>query len=911
MKSKLTNRLLMTIVVAVMLSVVFAVSSLAAITGGLGVIEGLESGKNYEAASVTMNAEGTGKAIDELNAFVLDANSNKDLAGLYVVRETDETEWSDIIYVYGDIENRKKLGTLTSDKPVFTNDTSVQWVPGVYVGARSWMATAFCAHDMYSSPYSPKELADAIATSDTEDETQMREKIRAVMQKISLNYAYTSDEIINIKEVKSMKFSSAYQNAYIKLVGAKPRVEFYIMLPDGTIDVVEWIGEGKDYTSKSTPNYTATLNLQTVDFQALSGLPKEGWLVGFKYYPIYDVELENMTPIDSTLNNKAIGIYMRAPSSLASHLNSDYYVINRPAMPTPTGITFVDGTFYGLQADKKYIVSPYTVLGIDEENAITVEGKTEFALDPEKQVGLWSIALAGNDDFAPSSPAVFDDKGTILIYNYPKLEVRKALYEFDSGKLITQRNTKDFVVGKITSNDNGLYPTATNIQTETGLGSDITIALFNAADAQARTQVLANNKDYIQGYTFAYGFMPEEILPVNDVRTYSYKVQTQAKRQTINFVYTNNTMRLDAYVMGLDGKVNVYTYLDTGKELATGSTTTSTIDFTSDEGWDKPLPDVGYLVGVKTYPMYGMTDGENVKFSFAGGNTTIHEKEMVRFNYYIGEYDIKGNAPAPKLSSFPVIAGGYGEISGLNPAYDYECQYSLDGGETWMDSLDENGQKKVITQKTAFKVTKGAMYRVRVMDSEEYYGSDYAIVTVEEYNEPDGEMLASEVVKIHLPNDFVELSASYEMDLSVKNWVSSLALENIKTVAPESIITLAGDGYKFVVTASNIVTDDKVHYYDMAVSLDGESRYNTLHDKLVEMAGKEYVTDVYFESSNGLPFEEAQLMILVDEDFEGADIELRAYNERIDKLRKVEEATVYNGWVTFNNFAETYVLISK
>ena len=188
--------------------------------------------------------------------------------------------------------------------------------------------------------------------------------------------------------------------------------------------------------------------------------------------------------------------------------------------------------------------------------------------------------------------------------------------------------------------------------------------------------------------------------------------------------------------------------------------------------------------------------------------------------------------------------------------------------------------------------------------------SEFVELTITKYTEVAGERFESEIPKMHLPNDFVELQAEYEVDLTGKNWVSTLALENIKSSAPESVITFVGEDYKFVVTASNLVTDNKVHYYNMAVSLDG-SRHNTLHDKLVELAGEQYVTDVYFESSNGLPFENAQVMVEVDKDFDGSEVEVGSYNEKTDKIRKVEDSAVYDGWVTFNNFSETYVITVK
>ena len=66
---------------------------------------------------------------------------------------------------------------------------------------------------------------------------------------------------------------------------------------------------------------------------------------------------------------------------------------------------------------------------------------------------------------------------------------------------------------------------------------------------------------------------------------------------------------------------------------------------------------------------------------------------------------------------------------------------------------------------------------------------------------------------------------------------------------------------------------------------------------------------MYFESSNGLPFKNAELSIYVGNDYDGMELDSASYNERIDRLRYLEIVQVTNGWVTLAEFGEPIVLL--
>lgn len=101
------NKIMRFVVSAVVLVALMTLTAFAAdITGGFGAIGGVDD--TYYAAPATLNAAGTALELGE--AIRLTTENNTGLAGLYAV-STDSTFEGDyeIIYVYGDIADRKDL----------------------------------------------------------------------------------------------------------------------------------------------------------------------------------------------------------------------------------------------------------------------------------------------------------------------------------------------------------------------------------------------------------------------------------------------------------------------------------------------------------------------------------------------------------------------------------------------------------------------------------------------------------------------------------------------------------------------------------------------------------------------------------------------------------------------------------
>lgn len=871
-------------------------------------ISGLDSSVTYEITTYGIDAYGAGvagtdvKTISGAEAVDLKDYFGESAAGLYKISETGNLyfDCSSIVYVYGTYKDR---GAILDCLDVTSLKTGiVKQNKNFNVGYISNNITCYAmaktaqyfwtSHESTISTTIRKNFMDAKAGTDSDALATafkaFKDRVNDVTEAGVYRYAYSPNEIVPISDVYSYKFNAYFNADYIQYKGNTVAFEAYIVDEIGDVKPYTYLISNVDFPS-STP--------YTVDFKSATGwtepLPEEGWLVGFCVRPFYGMT----DPSKLTITNSTSGVKLQY-----FHYINDYKIDTiRPL----EGLSVNGTVISGLNPDATYTAVTY---GIDANGNATLgtdvktleKGETADLKDyfGESAAGLYKISEVDN---------LYFDYSTI-IYVKSAYETRSTILESMNGDPYYEAidSTGKFIIGKLSTDatsygqQGNISGTAYGMRHATGkvYGADQK-AYVQAADDTARATAFNTIKTKFEASTFKYAYNPDEIIPISDVSSYKFGLKAYYNGKS-KVEYANNIVAYDAYVMAKDGSLKIYTYLFENDKYGSESKT-YVVDFKSSAGWTEELPEEGWLVAFVVHPWYNIESEENLTITSSDGT---YSNVGSYFLHYYNDYKIRQDSPKPNLASFPVIAGGYGEVSGFLSAYNYEFQYSTDDGESWSEWAD------VPEGATAFKVYEGGIYRARVKGTDDYYESDIATVTIDTY-EVVGELFESEIAKMHLPNDFVELKAEYEVDLTFKNWVSALALENIKTVSPESVITFAGEDYKFVVTASNISTSGKVHYYNMAVSLDGESRHNTLHDLLVELTGEEYVTDVYFESSNGLPFEEAQLMVEVDASFDGSDIEVRAYSERIDRLRKVEETTVDGGWVTLTNFADTYVLTVK
>ena len=885
-------------------------------------LSGLVAGTDYSLVPYTVlgvSKTGEVKVSAAGSTYTLSSPLGAGLWGIRVAASTSYSESDPIVfYVEGAYKDRADLGTYTSGVINSARDrTGVDdyWKLGYFYGAAYTSTYQFYNNygfnatktvDIFGAELVPtqKALADAEASGDTETVKKIKTAVKTAFENFFVSYAYTSDEIIPASELLTMKVARAKLSAFdgFKVTPVTPKVVFAVMDETGKVSEYTWTG-----TSKALGYYDSNFVEETVDAQSV--LPDRGWVVGFRYYPVGEVSLDAITHYSATSTSDRLYEFMLKVGSIYE----GYYEISVPKADKPTGITYDDETktLSGLKPDTSYAMAQYTVMGRNNDSEILFTSIGEsYAIPSDIGTGVWGLSFAADDKFATSDPALFYVKG--------KSDDRKALGTYEEG-VTTPLATRDrqspedtwklgyfygagIVGGKLSNNYAFKADNVISI-----FGADMSPtpkALFdavNADDTEEAENIRKNVKTILENYFVSYAYTSDEIIPADEL--FTLKIGLVKMSAFDGFMVTNSKPRLDVFVMDPDGNITPYSYI--GATRAVNYYSNSWVYDTINVQDDIDLPEDGWIVGFKYYPMQDIDPSQITTYSNnPTSSARVYELYFAMGSQYSDFYTIKEDGATPEISTFPVIPGGYGEIGGLSAQYQYEIQtYDIETGEwsRWED---------VPAGSTAIRVTKSGDYRVRVKDTPRHGKSDIVEVTVYDYD-AEHESFNSEIVKIHLPSDYTELEADYTMDVSVKNWVSYLTLENIKYLSPESTITFDGGDYKIVVTAKNvqIPADGKSHYYNMAVSFDGESRHDTLYDMFREKTGERYLTEVYFESSKTLPFKSAQLMIYVGEEYSGSDLELRSYFEIIDRLRKVETATVFEGWVTFNNFSETYVVL--
>ncbi len=709
---------------------------------------GLQADEKYVFAPVNVNGivrdESLAVPVTGVTEFAVPADAYG-LWGLFYDREGNFELGCIPVYTYGKYNDRKALGSLgEGTTPLYKNDSSSAWFPGYFNRVGAWDVESFRINDIFTMPYSAGKFNEALATEDTSDEEVIRRAVRDTMRKVSVGYAYTTDEIVPIGDVKTMKFGAWSQNIYIAANNAKPMIELYIIDTEGFLQVVKTV---IDETWSFTPvgqNYSANC-IRTLDVQSIEDLP-EGWLVAYKYYPIYDVALEDIVPnTTASQTSTSFGTYMRTPSAYAAH--SSFYVIDKPAYATPN--VTLDGTVIsGLDASKTYTVAPYNANGMDagtdNANVETVTGKTEIDLaalyEGQTVVGLYGINVNEDDIYAASAPAIVYVKGAYAD--------RENIHEFSSttGKLLlynsesyTDRYTRMFAPGMFAHNSWTGEPTATRFATDTIFSAAFLNKIIAAGDdLTAKEAAVSDYHNTLESYRFSYGFTPAEIVPVSDVKSYSYTIYGNTVYSFFSLNISNITMQFDAYIMDENGNINVFTFYDKDKDYAIGHSETSVVDFKSENWFDVTnnttgaLPKNGYLVGYAAYPFRDI-EAENLEFTFAAGkNSLTHSSgnnDKARCQFYFTEYKI--SVPAYDTPEGLVTVGSV--VSGLDSTKNYVVvPYGINGAE-----LGENNAnvKKVTAGVTdvdlaTLYTSPAGLYRVHVLGDKYFVDSAPVIVYI-------------------------------------------------------------------------------------------------------------------------------------------------------------------------------------
>ncbi len=877
-------------------------------------VSGFDADNSYVLVPFNINGADRANKIElpaGSTSYTFDPDTQSGLWAFYAKGDQTgmDSELSELICIYGKTAVRQKIGTFASEGADPANaklaTVGTQWVSGTFVVHAgdayvnpNWISNryAFRAQSIVPGAASKKVKDLQFNGGSDADLLKAKEELVPELKKVVTSYQYAQDEIIATKELLKFTFGLNRHQGPVEVV--QPSVVFHVADKNGVITKYTW------NSPEVTTGFTnGTEKKFEVDTTTVLPQTEGNWVVGFEIYTWGNISAEDITMSN---NEHAFNLFTNF-----YHGENDYK-ITAPKADAPTGLTVEDTTVNGLDSATTYVAVPYNVNGADKANQIEIPvGSTSYTFDPATQAGLWGISIKGdeyNDNSEPSE----------IIYISLSSDARQEIGTFDSGsetpsakargegeKWVEGQFILSSTLNKVNKESDGSYSLH---QLYYGINKDNAdvLALIEELNKETPDEaVVAEYKakiyekladDYV---TYAYN--GEEIIPTGDLKQITIGL---SKPQ--GFIGTFKPS-VAFNVMDKSGEITEYIWNAT--EAQGGGTSTSAYKFVIDLTSILPQTEGNWVVGFEIRPWGAMTADEvQVPYEELEGNPYLNNDGQIKTHFYYGidQYVIKADAPTPALSSFPLIAGGYGQISGLSPDYEYEYRYSDDDGATFTSWSD------IPAGSTAMEVTAAGTYLVRAKNTATYGSSQIVEIVVAEYASLDADVLpyTQEITKIHLPNDFVELKAEYEMDLTAKKWVSTLALENIKALSPESTITIVGENHKIVITAANIVTDEKVHYYNMDVSLFGESRFNAADiEKYQELAGDAYVTDVYFESSNGLPFEEGQLMIKLGEKYDGLDVELNTYNDKINRLRLVEASTVYDGWVTFTNCDATYVIV--
>ncbi|MBQ7897080.1 MAG: hypothetical protein IJ323_01520 [Clostridia bacterium] len=645
------------------------------------IFKNLDPSVSYMLAPWYVNGPDSAKAKSVVGATSVDVTdelyfgeSAVGLYGLYIAGDgTNLTDSTPVpMYIRGSISGRATIGNMhdrvytknkTTDsdgdgtKDVYeatinvphaykSVSNNVNWIIGGYSGAE-WPVTLKADEETYSLGsfftnqyfwYTPtsKNYADALAyeagTSTTVPKKSSAEILKAVQdvaEYIQIRYAYTADEIIPISEVEEITFYAHKQyggNKPFIITNTEAKYVFYIMGKDGRITEYTHIGET-----------FATMGEQkeTLDVQSLNGLPQEGWLVGWKFYPLGVVDIEDIAP-NGTSGTETFSMYFYLPNLKSSA----YYVIDKPVAEGPTGITVDGRTVSGLKDD--YAIAPYTIVGAKTDNAITSDkfvGGT-YTL-PEDAAGLYAVyAVETDEHYASKDKFIFylsgSYAGRATIGNKKSVTYTGKQTEDGDGNGVLDEYNVTFSVPSGTKGTAGVpiwtlgeYTGADyyhGYSSKNLTESDYKIfksdymyyapysaEQYNAAVAyeamsdeekanatkpeKTSAEMLVDVQALLQSIRVRYAYDSDDIIPIGDVKSIGFSTYSRYGNVYPYKISTAN-MKYVFHVMNEDGEVKEYTYIGAEKDHTPGAYISETVDVQN----ISELPEEGWLVGWEYYP---------------------------------------------------------------------------------------------------------------------------------------------------------------------------------------------------------------------------------------------------------------------------------------------------------------------
>lgn len=641
---------------------------------GFGIIGG-KADRTYEIARATISSDGKGLELGEWVEYSYSAGRERDLAGLYAIRETNngqKTQYT-FAYAYGDNAERQNVLDLNAagthlavctdlDEYDRAKFYTAMWSGDVCNSAALGIHTIFDHSQVVLTAYTAAKTAYDNADDDTREAAKAALDAEAAKLVTGINgirykYAFDSEGIIRTNEAVSFNFNFYCNNTTLETKTLTTKVVAYVADRSGNV---------KTYEVKHTQPYAKDFSY-TANFADF--LPEDGWLVAFDVYPNTDNTADNIV--------KTADGGFRYPLKL----NSSSYVIKAPEeLPKsdakPEGLYFENGVIAGLDKSLAYEYAPFDINGIGAGDWTYVTGVSELETDAR---GLIAVKFSG-DGYSHSGSAytyvyipgnsLTDIIHTTLLPNKNGTAEKDVIDVSNAGGFAATRGRVVFNEGRWTGIvlDNSL---ALNHGfnrfilgcASTPIAASWAEAIRDAADGAALALARENAAKVSADIYYSYAYKGDEIIPMSDFLSFTYNVAVRQGGFTVN----GSTQSKFVFKV-VDGDGNL---VDRAVYKAVDYSKTGTKVIVTAEDFDDTT---GYIVGIVIYP-YVLTEGSYFEFK---------ESANGDYNVYLSEncYKVDSIMPSEKPMLSAEVKNALITVTNYNEKVGYA--YSDNGGESWV-----------------------------------------------------------------------------------------------------------------------------------------------------------------------------------------------------------------------------------
>jgi len=655
-------------------------------------VTGLDATKAYEYAPVTIKGIGEFTAVPAGESFTF-AN-----AGLYVMRlaatETDEASTTIALLAYGDLADRKtiintesktyadgtwwdKTANKTIDKIIFaaySDRLNPEFKEGIWTGYKIgdlayWNKDWANSLGVVSGCVPTISLGDKITNG-----TMTQQEAKDFIASYGFRYAYKPAEIIPFENLVSFTFTAGGRQGHVYASGkAYTKVIAHVANEYGLVETREILLE---------TNFSGTGSLTKHTISAENFGDTTGYIVGFELIPYGYIPEETTLKVSGTTDSDWF---------VTLH---DYEIL-LPRVETPV-VTYnaETGLVEGLDAEATYTYASYNVHG--EGTVTTVTGVTTLDLTD----GLWGIRrVAESVENSNSLPAF------VLIQSDP--DARKTIGTRTSTGYYVVAGGDAWLTGKWTGQDiasgNAAFGDLNSMGTYGGhvvaASAKALMNAIDAGDAEAEAAARESIVNYANNVKFKYAYAADDIISVNDLMNLTFTVSRRMGSLNLGMA----TAKVHFSVLGLDGKVRVYTW--SSDRFNAHSAATFNVNPRFSAGW----PTEGYIVGFAIHP-WSDVDGSAVKLTDRNGYNTMANLKFNPDMYKLVTGDEVAEKPVLEYKPFNNVI----TVTNYNSFLKYA--YSTDNGETWT-TFDGN----------KFNATKAsANYIVKSLESLPYEDSEYS-----------------------------------------------------------------------------------------------------------------------------------------------------------------------------------------